>query len=459
MKIYLLSFLLILAFVFSAKITLKEGESTKLTKTKKQLFLEHPFDSYIEKFNKNYEPKEYKARKDIYIKNLERIKKHNEDETQTWKAGENQFTDWTKEEFHAYLTKFTMPELEFTPLDRSKLQPLTALPVTVDWRDNITSVKDQGSCGGCWSFSAVAVAESAFKIHEDILMDLSQQQLISCQTSCSGCNGGVTSYGLNYIKDNGACGDYLWGYAAQDQDCSGTSKTNCESNANVFVTDINTTYIYTLPENERVDALMQIVATYGSVGVAIDADSLSDYDDGIATWMSCSSVYADANHAVTIVGYGTDGTTPFWRVKNSWGTGWGENGFFRFARGSNICGIENIAYFVEATSNGGLTKFTGAVTGLSVESAHDEFTLDWDSYPGAQRYFVKAIIDGELFLWETSKIPATILVAGSYGDTTCWVGPILDSQYGALGENITFNSAHSLVLSFFAFLLILFNFF
>ncbi|KAJ5069876.1 cathepsin l1 [Anaeramoeba ignava] len=458
MKIYLLSFLLILAFVFSERITLKQEESSK--NSKKTQPSQNPFTNYVNKFEKNYEPKEYKARKDIYIKNLERIKKHNEDETQTWKAGENQFTDWTDEEFHAYLTKFPTPESEFTPLDRSKLKPLTALPINVDLRENMTSAKDQGSCGSCWAFSAIAVAEGAFNLNEDILMDLSQQELVSCVSSCSGCNGGFTNLGLEYIKANGSCGDYLWGYTAQNGTCGGTSKTNCDSEKGVYTSQINNTDLTPLPENERVDTLMQIVATYGPVGVAIDADSLSWYDSGIATSMSCSSNAIYANHAVTIAGYGTEGTTDFWRVKNSWGYSWGENGYFRFERGINLCGIENYAYFVEATTNNGLTKFSGTVTGLTVSSpSSSKFTLAWNSYAGAQKYFIKAILDDRLYIWETSYNPVRVSVGDSYKNGTCWVGPILDSQYGALAENITWESAHTITLSFFAFLLILFNFF
>ena len=51
------------------------------------------------------------------------------------------------------------------------------------------------------------------------------------------------------------------------------------------------------------------------------------------------------NHAVLLVGYGTDKTTrePFWTIRNSWGLGWGEQGYFRIRRGTNECAIESIA--------------------------------------------------------------------------------------------------------------------
>ncbi|KAJ5069874.1 cathepsin l1 [Anaeramoeba ignava] len=455
MKFYLLYFLLILAFVFSSKVKLIEEET--VTKTRQGKIKEDEFDIYIKSHNKNYGPEEYKARKQIYRENLERIKKHNEDSSQTWGAGENQFTDWSDGEFKAYLTKFPLPEFKNDPIDRSKLQPLTSLPDTYDLRNNITAVKNQGSCGACWAFSATAVAEGVFNLNDGILMDLSQQQVISCTTTCAGCDGGVTSYALDYIQVNGSCGDYLWGYEGQNGVCSGTSFDNCQANSFVKVKNQSTVFLYT--DSDPVGLLQQILVSYGPVGIAIDADSLSYYEDGVATSMSCSNNPSNANHAPSLVGYGTDGTTPFWRVKNSWGTGWGENGFFRFERGINLCGIENYAYFATGSTNDGLTKFNDTVTGLKVSPSSNQFTLNWDSYPGAQKYFVKAIIDGELYLWETSKTSPTVDTASSYTNATCWVAPILDSQYGALSENITFNSAHSLVLSFLAFLLILLNVF
>jgi len=47
------------------------------------------------------------------------------------------------------------------------------------------------------------------------------------------------------------------------------------------------------------------------------------------------------NHAVLLVGYGTEDDVDFWLVKNSWSSSWGDNGFFKIERGVNMCGISN----------------------------------------------------------------------------------------------------------------------
>ncbi|KAJ5069877.1 cathepsin l1 [Anaeramoeba ignava] len=459
MRIYLLSFLLIFSFVFSKKISFKQGLTNSLKEEKPT---PHPFEVYTQNFNKIYEPEEYETRKEIYMKNRKKIKAHNLYFLNTWKAGENQFTDWTDEEFNAYLTKFPTPESEFTPLDRSKLQPLTDIPTSFDCSGNMTSAKNQGSCGASWAFSAIGITEGAFAIHEDILIDLSQQDAISCDGSDSGCYSGTTYGGLGYLSVSGACADHLWPYEESNGTCGGTQKTDCESQKYVYLNQINSTDLTSLPENERVDVLMQIVSTYGPVGGFIDASLLDTYSWGLWNIPWCSSNTSDANQFVTIVGYGIEGTTPFWKIKNSWGTDWGEAGYFRFVKGLNVCGIENYAFFAESVMNFGLTKFNGAVTGLKVVSnSSKSFEISWDPYPGADKYFVKAsLYNGEyLYVWETSNTSFSKSIKFRYITATCWVGPIKDSQYGNLGVSITFDSAHTISLSFFALLLILFNFF
>ena len=92
------------------------------------------------------------------------------------------------------------------------------------------------------------------------------------------------------------------------------------------------------------DALEWAVGMNGPVSVAIDASNAwSFYDGGIFSG-DCSSDPDDATHAVLVTGYDSN----YWIVKNSWGTGWGEEGYIRMARGNNTCGLANSASFAKA---------------------------------------------------------------------------------------------------------------
>ena len=84
----------------------------------------------------------------------------------------------------------------------------------------------------------------------------------------------------------------------------------------------------------------------GPVSIAIDATALYVYWGGVIQGHLCSSDKGNMDHAVLLVGYGSEKNmwgkeTPYWLVKNSWGKDWGEKGYFKLARGSNVCGVAN----------------------------------------------------------------------------------------------------------------------
>jgi cathepsin H len=68
-------------------------------------------------------------------------------------------------------------------------------------------------------------------------------------------------------------------------------------------------------------------------------DEFEDYHSGIYQEEGCGTTTQDVNHAVLATGYGVEGNVPYWNVKNSWGTGWGVNGYFKIVRGENMCAI------------------------------------------------------------------------------------------------------------------------
>lgn len=203
----------------------------------------------------------------------------------------------------------------------------------------LNTPRNQGSCGSCWSFSTVSNIESMYYIKYKKLLALSEQQLIDCDNAGTnkGCNGGTTGAAFTYVKNNGlglAFG-YTNGYATGYLSKVGTCQYN-KINSAVKVTG----FYYLSPSTYSEDDLKDYIATYGPVSVAINANTLQYYSSGI--WLA-DSTQCDPdtlNHAVNLVGYGTSAYgTPYWILRNSWGTTWGENGYFRFYRGKNVCGM------------------------------------------------------------------------------------------------------------------------
>jgi len=210
----------------------------------------------------------------------------------------------------------------------------------------VTPVKNQGNCGSCWSFSTTGAVESAYNIKHKLtgsnIVSLSEQNLIDCSTEGvnSGCNGGDPVNGMQYVLNRGI--DTESGYPLTS-DTTGNSGT-CAYNAAYNGAQI-TAYTQIKAGNETA---LQAQVAIQPVSVAICAtDSLQGYVSGVFDDPVCgmgSSAYI--NHAVLIVGYGTDPTAgAYWIVKNSWGSGWGMNGYFLLQKGTDRCGVAQQAVY------------------------------------------------------------------------------------------------------------------
>lgn len=308
-------------------------------------------DGHWDEF-KSFHKKEYQTldeenvRRSIWEENLRYINNHNLEaslgqHSHTLKM--NRFGDLTNEEFVKVYNGYNKSALAASENEASKflIPSNVKIPDSVDWRKEgyVTPIKDQGQCGSCWSFSAVASLEGQHFKQSGQLVSLSEQNLVDCSRKFGnqGCNGGLMDQAFQYIKSNkGIDTEQSYPYEARDRKCRFNP-------SNVGATDTGFVDIKSGDES----ALTAAIATVGPISVAIDASqsSFQFYSDGIYVENSCSSTQLD--HGVAAVGYGTQGSgKDYYIVKNSWGTQWGMDGYILMARNrKNMCGIATSASY------------------------------------------------------------------------------------------------------------------
>lgn len=268
---------------------------------------------------------EFDFRFEIFKDNMEEIKRHNALNL-SWKKGITQFADMTGEEFKAHIGGCLVGDN--LKGDKTFDAPADYEPQSggVDWVDNgaVTAVKNQGSCGSCWAFSTTGAIEGACQISTGTLTSLAEQDLVDCDSTDSGCNGGLMDYAFAFVKRNGGiCSEEDYQYVAR-------AHWQCKENSCTKYGKISG---YTDVRGSNT-AAMEAALDKQPVSIAIEADqgAFQLYSSGILSSNGCGT---QLDHGVLAVGYGTEGGVDYWKVKNSWGGSWGEGGYIRMCRNCN----------------------------------------------------------------------------------------------------------------------------
>ena len=296
---------------------------------------------------------EYDSRLEIFSQNHDKIEAHNA-KNLPWTMGHNPYSHLTWQEFRDLKDLGRqLPQRATRGRDNGTKHTEKGGPTYAKWRCQynhfpscdpraiekrsdwvdkgaVTGVKDQGSCGSCWSFSTTGAIEGAYFLKTGELVDFSEQQLVDCSSDYgnNGCSGGLSVNAFDWIKSNGGlCKEEDYPYnAVQNNRCTSCDAVKGSAPTSWF-------------DVESTDAAMMSALDQQPVSIAIEADQsdFQNYSGGVLTTTSCGS---NLDHEVLAVGYGTmefadHDNVDYYRVKNSWGPSWGDEGYIYLERGNH----------------------------------------------------------------------------------------------------------------------------
>ncbi|KAI3743694.1 hypothetical protein L1987_56758 [Smallanthus sonchifolius] len=298
-------------------------------------YISEKHDLWLARYGRVYTNNvEKETRLNIFKKNTELIESFNSFGNRSYKLAINQFADRTNDELKAYFNGHKEPyDFKSPHLTSFKYESVSEVPHSLDWREEgaVTEVKQQLGCGSCWAFSSIAAVEGITLLTTGKLMSLSEQQLVDCNRNGSGgCLGGYKENAFDYIAKTGINTDNSYPYHAADETCITTSEA---------VQAATITGYEMVPANNETALLVAVSKQPVSVSIDANCFEFGYYSSGVLT-QHCGT---NLTHDVTVVGYGTHDGIKYWLVKNSWGTGWGHNGYMMMQRDVNfpegLCGI------------------------------------------------------------------------------------------------------------------------
>ena len=289
--------------------------------------------------NKRYTHQEILYRYNLFAQTYHKIEEHNKG-NHSWKLKINQFADLTDDEFQ----QFYLAKHRYYPAndidDEHSIEQISYEDVNIDWftAKKVGRVKDQGMCGSCWAFGSIGAIEGAYAISKNVsVVEFSEQALMDCckvGTRTDGCNGGEETDAFPFTTQNGVALSSAYPYEAYNDICRPYSP---------FYKNNNYTQV---PSGDNAALITALSSHAVVIGVNAGSFHFRYYSSGILTG-GCTSF--DLDHSVLLVGAGVDSGTPYWKVKNSWGPQWGEQGLIRIYRDLDnkiaLCGLNRDAKY------------------------------------------------------------------------------------------------------------------
>merc|ERR1711988_33379 len=277
----------------------------------------------------------------IYNAKIEEFEAHNaryDAGEETWFKAVNQFTDWTDEEFVSTMLNFDATAETDIPM--FEVPELESESDTTDKQWTVSPVKNQGSCGSCWAFGAVAGMEGSAKKDLGRSDILSEQYVMDCTSGSGACNGGRADSAYPKLYGKALYTSSSYPYTARGGSCKSSG-----TDSGLRISGLTRSFPSSGSDSQLASALNS-----NPLVVAVGASSWSSYGGGVYSGSTSCSL----NHQVYATGYDSSSI----KVKNSWGTSWGESGYIRLARTSSGCGTSGIL------ADGG---FYPTMSGSSVE--------------------------------------------------------------------------------------------
>jgi hypothetical protein len=288
---------------------------------------EKSFLAWMKETNQAFTGDEYHLRLGIWMTNARLVRENR----LSFQLGLNNLAALTPAEYKARLGLLPMVGSESKAVKFD-----VQYDASWDWRKKnvVHPIRDQGPCGSCWAFGCIQAAESANCLKSPPLLTLSESNLVDC--CYLGCGGGLTYGAYDYVIQKQG-GKFMLASDYPYKPMTGACKWDPTKGAGTI-----SSYV-TVTEFDDEDLATKCQAL-GPVCVSIDAShpSFQLYKSGIYYEPLCAWGFTD--HAVGLMGWGVEGTTKYWILRNSWGTGWGESGYMRMIWGRNTCAITVRAY-------------------------------------------------------------------------------------------------------------------
>jgi cathepsin B len=286
---------------------------------------------------------------DAPITNKDLINGINSNPSSSWIAGENhRLEGMNVRDFTRLLgVKKSLTTMKPPVKIQPKMDVPTSFDARINWPGCIGPVLDQGHCGSCWAFGAVESLSDRLCIQSKgaVNVSLSEQMVVSCDTSDGGCDGGEPILAWQFLKKQGTvttdCYPYDMG-SCHHPGCSEwttpSCNSTCQNGASFTKFKHYAKSAYTISSD--ISDIQTEIITNGPVEV-----TFAVYED-FATYTSGVYIHTNGSllgyHAVKNIGWGVDASgVDYWVIQNSWNSDWGMNGFFYIRRGTDECGIES----------------------------------------------------------------------------------------------------------------------